>query len=64
MVKVKFFENSSLTFLERRVNEFLEGIDEETVMNVNITTSQRDNVSPSSNYIAVVVFREYTETSD
>jgi hypothetical protein len=37
MVQIKFFEASSLGYLEG-VNEFLEGVDKKNVINVSITT--------------------------
>ncbi len=58
MVHVKFFENSTLLSLEGYVDEFLDGIDEKDFINVKITMARKDNVTPSSYYLAMVVFRQ------
>ena len=62
MVQIKFFEASSLRFLEVRVNEFLEGMDKKNIINVSIATSEQENVHPSkANYIAAILYNETTE---
>lgn len=62
MVQIKFFEASSLGYLEVRVNKFLDRLDKKKIINVSIATSEQDNLLPSkANYIAVLLYDETTE---
>jgi hypothetical protein len=59
MVEIKFFEASSLGYLEVRVNEFLERLDKKNIINVSIATSEQENVQPSrASYIAGILYDE------
>jgi DNA-binding transcriptional regulator LsrR (DeoR family) len=62
MVQIKFFEASSLGFLEIKVNRFLERLDKKKIINVSIATSEQENIHPSkANYIAAILYDETTE---
>ena len=62
MVQIKFFEASSLGFLEVRVNEFLEKLNKKDIVTVSIATSEQENVQPSkANYIAGILYDETNE---
>jgi hypothetical protein len=62
MVQIKFFEASSLRFLEVRINEFLKRLDKNDVMNVSIATSEQENVQPArANHIAGIMFHKPTK---
>lgn len=62
MVQIKFFEASSLGYLEVRVNKFLDRLDKKKIINVSIATSEQDNVlSSKANYIAVLLHDETTQ---
>ena len=59
MVQIKFFEASSLGYLEVRVNEFLERIDKKNIINVSIATSEQESIHPTkANYIAGILYEE------
>jgi len=59
MVQIKFFEASSLGYLEVRVNEFLERLDKKNIINVSIATSEQESIHPTkANYIAGILYDE------
>jgi hypothetical protein len=58
MVRVKLFEDSSISFLDRKVNEFLQGMTEVELVDIKLVSSKRDNTSSSAQYVAMVILRE------
>jgi Sporulation protein Cse60 len=56
MAQVKLFEAPSITFLEKKVNEFLERLDDFKDIKFSTTIETSENASTKHNYIAVVVF--------
>ena len=55
MTVVKLFQDSSINFLERNINEYLNYDDEENLININITTAKKENRFPSTDFIAIVI---------
>jgi hypothetical protein len=61
-VQVEFFESNSISDLQRKLNEFLRGIDEENFIDVKLETMTE--IAPAKyKYIAIVVFTPKPDAS-
>jgi hypothetical protein len=57
MVRVKLFDSSSIGFLENAINQYLQDLDPDDLVDIKITSVQRENVSPSVNYVAMIILK-------
>ena len=57
MVRVKPFDGSSIGFLENAINQYLQDLDTDDLVDIKITSVQRENVSPAANYLAMTILQ-------
>ncbi len=57
MVRVKLFDSSSIGFLETAINQYLQDLDPDDLVDIKITSVQRENVSPPANYVAMIILK-------
>jgi hypothetical protein len=64
-VQVQLFEDESISDLQRKLNEFLRGIDEENYIDVKFSTTieVKETATVKHKYTAVVVFTPKPDVS-
>jgi hypothetical protein len=56
MVAVHLIESPIIISLQTEVNKFLEGVDRSNLIDIKLTSPQKDSVAPPAKYAAMIVY--------
>ena len=55
MVAVHLIESPLIISLQTEVNKFLEGVDRSNLIDIKLTSPQKDSVAPPAKYAAMII---------
>jgi hypothetical protein len=57
MVAVQLTESPNIISLQTEINKFLEGIDKADLIDIKLTSPQKDSVAPPAKYAAMIRYK-------
>ena len=56
MVAVQLIESPNIISLQTEINKFLESIDKTDLIDIKLTSPQKDSVAPPAKYAAMIIY--------
>ena len=56
MVAVQLIESPNIISLQTEINKFLEAIDRDDLIDIKLTSPQKDSVAPPAKYGAMIIY--------
>ena len=63
MVAVQLIESPNIISLQTEINKFLESIDKTDLIDIKLTSPQKDSVAPPAKYAAMIIYEPKPKTN-
>ena len=63
MVAVQLIESPNIISLQTEINKFLESIDKTDLIDIKLTSPQKDSVAPPAKYGAMIIYDPKPKTN-